>query len=147
MVQTFTAHGQKLKEGLQVEVGARDFKFILDEPKSLGGTDKGMNPVEAVLCSLAACQTIVVAAFAKMKNFSYDDVRIEVEGDLDPDGFMGKNPDVRNGFQEIRFKVYFKTNESQEKAEEFVRFVQDRCPVGDCLEHPVPVKNVGVIIE
>jgi hypothetical protein len=31
-------------------VTARDFQIIIDEPKDLGGTDDGPNPVEYVLC-------------------------------------------------------------------------------------------------
>ena len=64
MLTTFKADVKKLPGGLQVEANARGFKILLDEPADLGGTDKGMNPVEAVLCALGACQTICAAAFA-----------------------------------------------------------------------------------
>jgi uncharacterized OsmC-like protein len=62
---TFNAVSRKLPGGLAVENTVRDFKFIMDEPTSLGGTDTGMNPVEAVLTALGSCQMIVAAAFAK----------------------------------------------------------------------------------
>lgn len=57
-VQTFkaTAH---LEEGVRVVTQVRQFELVIDEPKSLGGTDTGMNPVEALLASLGACQSIV----------------------------------------------------------------------------------------
>ena len=35
-----------LKENVLVETEARGYKVIADEPESLRGTDKGMNPVE-----------------------------------------------------------------------------------------------------
>ena len=38
-----------LKENVLVEAEARSHKIIVDEPEILGGTDKGMNPVELLL--------------------------------------------------------------------------------------------------
>ena len=144
MLTTFKATAKKLPEGLQVATESRGFKIMMDEPKDLGGTDVAMNPVEAPLCALGACQSIVVAAFARAKRFEYEEFHVELEGDLDPDGFMGK-ADVRNGFQEIRFTMHFKTNESQEKAEAFADFVERTCPVGDCLSNGVKLVRAGVV--
>ncbi|MNW67214.1 OsmC-like protein [compost metagenome] len=67
-----------------------------------------------------------------------------MEGDLDPDGFMGL-ADVRCGFQEIRFVMHFKTTESQEKAEAFAEFIEKTCPVGDCLTNGVKLVKAGVV--
>ncbi|MCG7409578.1 OsmC family protein [Paenibacillus sp. ACRRX] len=144
MLTTFQAMAKKLPGGLQVEAQSRGFKILMDEPEELGGTNTGMNPVEAVLCALGACQSIVVAAFAQVQNFTYEEFHVELEGDLDPDGFMGL-ADVRPGFQEIRFVMHFKTNESQEKTEAFVEFVERTCPVGDCLAKGVKLVKAGVV--
>ncbi len=144
MLTTFQASAKKCPEGLKVETSARGFTLIMDEPEDLGGTDTGMNPVEAILCALGACQTIVVSAFAEAQNFSFEEFHVELEGDLDPDGFMGL-ADVRNGYQEIRYTMHFKTSESQEKTEAFADFVESRCPVGDCLANPVKLVKAGVI--
>lgn len=146
MLTTFKAVAKKTDTGLQVESTARGFKFTYDEPKDLGGTDTGMNPVEGVLCSLGACQSIVVAAFARSQRFEYEEFWVELEGDLDPDGFMGKS-DARNGFQEIRFTFHFKTNEPQEKVDAFADFVESRCPVGDNLANGVKLVRVGAVKE
>lgn len=42
--ETFSAMAKSI-EGLKVSCTSRNFEFILDEPKSLGGSDEGMNPV------------------------------------------------------------------------------------------------------
>jgi uncharacterized OsmC-like protein len=146
MLTTFKASAKKLPNGMQVETSARGFKFNLDEPADLGGTDTAMNPVEALLCALGACQSIVAAAFARAQRFKFEEISIELEGDLDPDGFMGK-ANVRNGFQEIRYTMHFKTQESREKAEAFANFIESRCPVGDCLANGVTLVRSGVVIE
>ncbi|WMJ22724.1 OsmC family protein [Paludicola sp. MB14-C6] len=146
MLTTFKATAKKLPDGLQVETNARGFKIIMDEPEDLGGTDTAMNPVEAVLCALGACQTIVASAFAPAHDFTFEEFHVELEGDLDPDGFMGL-ADVRNGFQEIRFVMHFKTNEPREKVESFAKFIENTCPVGDCLSNGVKLVMSGVAID
>lgn len=60
---------------------------------------------------------------------------------------MGKNPEVRNGFQEIRSNICFKTEESQEKVDAFVEFIENTCPVGDNLMNGVPVNTQGKIVK
>lgn len=146
MLTTVKANAKKLPEGLQVETESRGFKIILDEPEDLGGTNASMNPVEALLCALGGCQAIVASAFAEAQDFSFEEFHVELEGDIDLDGFMGL-ADVRNGFQEIRYKMHFKTNETQEKAEAFAKFIEETCPVGDCLMNGVKLVSAGVVRE
>ncbi|MEK3721978.1 OsmC family protein [Paenibacillus sp. FSL H8-0034] len=138
-----TAH---LQEGVVVKVRSRDFEFIIDEPKSLGGTDTGMNPVEAVLGALGACQSIVARVYAKKFNIRLDDFWVEVEGDLDLDGFFKKS-DVRPGYSDIRYNFHIKTDAPKEQVEEFVQFLEQTCPVGDTIANHVNLKLNGIIIE
>lgn len=118
----------------------------MDEPEELGGTNTGMNPVVALLCALDSCQTIVAYAFAKAQGIDLEEFHVELEGDLDPDGFMGL-ADVRNGFQEIRYSMHFKSIASQEKLEAFAQFIESKCPVGDCLENGAPLKLTRIVNE
>lgn len=144
---TFKAVSKKLPGGLAVENTVRNFKLIMDEPADLGGTDTGMNPVEALLCALGSCQTIVAFAFAKAKHIDLKDFWVELEGDLDTDGFLLGKPGVRNGFQEIRFSMHFVTDSPAEKVAEFRKFIESRCPVGDSLMNGVKFVPGEIIIE
>ncbi len=146
MLTTFKATAKRLPEGLQVETNSRGFKILMDEPEDLGGTNIAMNPVEALLCALGACQTIVAAAFAAANDIVFEELYIDLEGDLDPDGFMGL-ADVRNGFQEIRFVMHFKSDEPKEKLEAFAKFIESRCPVGDNLANGVKLVLAGVEVD
>ncbi len=146
VVKTYKSTVKKLPDGMQVEAESRSFTIKMDEPKSMGGTDTAMNPIEASLAALGGCQAIVAASFAKAKNISFDDFHIEVEGDVDLDGFAGRS-DVRPGFLEIRYKMYFKTNESQDKMDDFATFIEETCPVSDTLKNGTTFVNVGVVLE
>lgn len=147
MKETFKAVARKTATGLQVESEARTFKIIMDEPEELGGSNTGMNPVEALLCTLGSCQTIVAFAFAEAYGIKLDGFHVEIEGDLDPDGFMGIAEGVRNGFQEIRYSMHFKSEASQEELEGFANFIESKCPVADCLQNGVPLKLTKVVVE
>ncbi|MFC8684714.1 OsmC family protein [Brevibacillus porteri] len=144
-VETFkaTAHLQK---GMVVKASSRNFEITIDEPKSLGGTDTGMNPVELVLSALGACQSIVARVYARKFNVQLDDFWVEVEGDLDTDGFMNKS-DVRRGYSEIRYTFHIKTDAPREQVESFVEFLEQTCPVGDTIANPVSLKLNGIVIE
>lgn len=144
MLIPFKAVATKTDVGMQVECESRNFKIIIDEPPESGGADTGMTPVEAQLCALGACQSIVAAAFAESQNFKFEKFYVEIEGDLDPDGFMGL-ADVPKGFQEIRFTMHFKTDEPQEKCEAFARFIQNTCPIGETLKTGVSLVCTGVV--
>ncbi len=147
MKETYKATVKKIPAGLQAQAQTRSFSLLMDEPKSAGGTDEGMTPVEAVLCGLGACQTICAYAFAKGQGIKLRGFYSEVEADLDPDGFMGINPDVRNGFSEVRFTMHFDTDNTQEEVEKFADFIESRCPVGDIISNAVPMKRLGVVID
>ncbi|MFP3392185.1 OsmC family protein [Brevibacillus reuszeri] len=144
-VETFraTAHLQK---GMVVKARSRDFELTIDEPRSLGGTDTAMNPVEVVLSALGACQSIVARAYAGKFDVQLDDFWVEVEGELDTDGFMNKS-DVRRGYSDIRYTFHIKTDAPRERVEEFIAFLEKTCPVGDTIANPVNLKLNGIVIE
>ncbi len=138
-ITTFRATSRKLSTGLAVENKVRNFTVILDESESAGGTDAGMTPVEALLVALGSCQCIVAAAFAKAKKIELQEVWVELEGDLDPSGYIKGAEGVRKGFQEIRLKLHLKSNAPQKQLEEFFAFIAERCPVEDNLLNETPI--------
>jgi uncharacterized OsmC-like protein len=135
-----------LQDGVQVKVKSRNFEVTIDEPKSLGGTDTGMNPVELLLSALGACQAIVARVYAKKFNIEFDNLWIELEGDLDTDGFLNKS-DVRPGYSDIRYNIHIETDAPKEKVDEFVAFIETKCPVGDTIANPVNLKLNDIVIE
>lgn len=144
-ITTFKAAAH-LQKGVQVKVKSRNFEVTIDEPKELGGTDTGMNPVELTLAALGACQAIVARVYARKFKIEFDDLWIDVEGDLDTDGFLNKS-DVRRGYSDIRFNLHIATDAPREKVEEFVAFIEKTCPVGDTIANPVNVKLNEIILE
>ena len=142
--ETFKAVSRSMG-GLVVETTVRDFKVTMDEPKSLGGSDTGMNPVEGLLSALGSCQVIVARAFAQANGIEFSEFWVELEGDLDTDGFLKGLPGVRNGFNEVRTTMHIKTDAPAEKVEAFAKFIEGRCPVGDTITAGTTVNNTIVV--
>ncbi|MCG7426247.1 OsmC family protein [Helcobacillus sp. ACRRO] len=128
----FTATAQSI-EGLQVRASSRQHTITVDEPAALGGTDLGANPVELLLAALGSCQVIVARAYAEARGINLRDVAIDVTGTLDPDGFLGKNPDAKLGFSAITSRFRIDAENTQEEIEQFVEFIEATCPVLDTL--------------
>lgn len=121
------------KNGLTMSCKSRNFELILDEPKDLGGNDVGMNPVECLLNAIGACKGIVARCFAEAHNLDIKNIRIELEGTLNPDGFMGIDKDAKIGFSNIVTNYYFESNEDEAKLAEFIKFIDHTCPVIDTI--------------
>ncbi|MCG1011865.1 OsmC family protein [Tepidanaerobacter sp. GT38] len=132
-IQTFNAKAE-WKGGALVEATSRSFKVTMDEPVELGGTNTAMNPVELLLCSLGGCMSIVAGMFAPKFRVELKGFSVELEGDLDPDGFTGKNPDVRKGFSDIRYKMHIISDSPEENIKKLCKFIEEHCPVKDTLE-------------
>ncbi|MDM5233918.1 OsmC family protein [Lysinibacillus pakistanensis] len=144
-VTTFKA-STYLKDKVLVEANVRGHKIIIDEPKELGGDDQGANPVELVLSALGACQSIVARIYANKLKIDLRNFWVELEGDLDIDGFLGKS-DVRPGFLTIRYTFHMETSAPEEKVEEFKKIIEAHCPVGDTIANTVNLVSSGIVIE
>lgn len=143
-VTTFKAVSRNV-EGFTVENKARNFTVIIDEPPSFGGANTGMTPVEALLITLGSCQCIVARAFAQTKGINLEEVWVELEGDLDTDGFLKGAEGVRNGFQEIRLKLHLKSDAPEDTLKAFAEFVASRCPIEDNLVNATRIITETVV--
>lgn len=126
-------------EGFRVDVAARDFNMIVDQPEASGGKNEGPNPLEYTLGSLAACMVTIGTIVAKQERIALKGLSCKVEGDLHPEVFMGKTTEHRAGFIDIRMEVVVDADMSHEEKKAFVEKVERRCPVSDALANPSKV--------
>jgi len=110
-----------------------------DEPPVLLGNDDGGNPVEYLLVALAGCMTTSMVFHGSAKGYKIDDIRTQLDGDIDLRGLLAIDPDVRNGFQEIRVTFDIQGDLTDEQKEELVQIAIDRSPVFDVVSHGTKV--------
>src|SRR4030095_13653126 len=116
----------------------RTFTFDADHPAVLVGQDNGPTPVEYVLHALAACLTAGLANIAAARGIRLTEVRSTVTGDIDLNGILGLDPQVRNGYQQISVRFTVKGDAPAEKLREIVEQSRARSAVYDIINNQVP---------
>ncbi|TDO45955.1 putative OsmC-like protein [Kribbella sp. VKM Ac-2527] len=117
----------------------RSFTFDADHPAVLVGRDSGPTPVEFVLHALAACMTAGLANIAAARGIRLTEVRSTVSGDIDLNGILGLDPEVRNGYQNITVRFTVKGDAPADKLRDLVTQSQSRSAVYDIITNQVPV--------
>lgn len=120
-------------KGLKTISRVRDFEFTMDEPRNLGGTDTGMNPIEALLSAVGGCKVIVAQSYARAHKINLNHIKVTVTGDLDTDGFTGKNPDTKVGLINLKTHYQFDADNTEEELIAFADFIDATCPVIDTI--------------
>ncbi len=104
-------------------VQAKAFTMMIDEPKSLGGTNDGANPLEYLLAALSGCLNVVSHIVAKEMGFDLKGLDAE-----------------RTGFKEIRVRIQPDADADAATLEKWIKTVESRCPVDDNIVNSTPVK-------
>jgi uncharacterized OsmC-like protein len=135
------------KGGFKVETCSRDFTLLADEPEMLCGTNTAANPVEMILQAYGACLTIGYAMNAAVRGIKLDDIKIDLEGEIDLPGFLGlEAPEKLNmsklpGFKNITVTVKMKSKADKKALQELHQHVIGTSPVGVTLSRPVAIKT------
>ncbi len=131
--------------GLGEEQGRRKtFTFDSDHPEVFASEDLGATPVEYVLVGLASCLTAGVAAVAQYREIQLNSVTATIEGDMDLQGILGIDDEVRNGFEGIKVTYHIDADASREDIEALVAQSQKRSAVYDIVTNPT---NVTVAVD
>jgi uncharacterized OsmC-like protein len=117
----------------------RTFVFDADHPAVLVGQDHGPTPVEFVLHALAACLTAGLANIAAARKVKLTEVRSTVTGDIDLNGILGLDPEVRNGYEQITVRFTIKGDAPAEKLRQLLEQSRARSAVYDVITNQVPV--------
>ena len=115
------------------------YRFESDHPLVFAAEDNAATPVEIVLVGLASCLTAGVAAVAQVREIKLRSVKATVEGDMDIAGILGADPEVRNGFSNIRVSYDIDADGTANEIAALVAQSQKRSAVFDILTNPVNV--------
>ena len=121
----------------------QEFTYDTDHPEIFASEDKGSTPVEFVLVGLAGCLTAGIASVAQHRNIQLNSVKATVEADMDIQGILGIDADVRNGFNGITVNYQIDANASEEDIAALVAQSQKRSAVFDIITNPT---NINVVV-
>jgi uncharacterized OsmC-like protein len=117
----------------------RAFTYDADHPELFAAEDHGPTPVEFVLIGLASCLTAGIASVAANRGVRLDSVTSTLEGDMDMQGILGIDREVRNGYQHIQVRFEVKGDATDEDLRKIVAQSQARSAVYDIVTGNVPV--------
>jgi uncharacterized OsmC-like protein len=123
------------------EEQSRDKTFTLetDHPAVFASEDNAPTPVEMVLAGLAGCLTAGVAAVAQHRGIQLNSITATMEGNMDIQGILGIDDDVRNGFRSIHVNFEIDADASQDEIKALVAQSQKRSAVFDIITNPTNV--------
>lgn len=116
-----------------MDIKAGNHSITLDEPPKMGGNDNGPDPLNTFLSALAGCENVLANIVAKEINFDLQGIDFEIEGVIDPRGFMG-DPTITPYFESITVDARVKTSEPQERIDQLQEETDSRCPVFTTLD-------------
>lgn len=119
------------------------FEMVIDEPQSMGGTDEGPSPVQALLMAEAGCLNVTGHEVARQKGLKLNGMKITIEGVLDPSAFMGISFEARTGFQKILITIDpdFESA-STEDIRVWLEETEKRCPVTDNIREKTEISVI-----
>jgi len=119
------------------------FSYEADHPEVFASEDLGPTPVEFLLVGLTSCLTAGVAAVAQNRGIQLNSVKATVEGDMNILGILGGDPEVRNGFNDIRVNFEIDADADADEIAALVAQSQKRSAVFDAITNPT---NVSVTV-
>ncbi len=125
----------RLGERFKIESKIGNHIVVVDQPKTGGGEDAGPTPLEYFFLSLAGCIGTIARIAAKQKKINLRGMDVKVEGELDIEALMGRNPDAHSGFGGITVRARIDADMTKEEKEQFLAEVERRCPVSDNIRN------------
>jgi uncharacterized OsmC-like protein len=117
----------------------KGFVVEADHPQVFAAEDHAPTPVEIVLSGLASCLTAGVAAVAQRRGIQLHSVKASLEADMDIQGILGLDAEVRNGFGAIRVHFDIRADASDDDIKALVAQSQKRSAVFDIVTNPTNV--------
>jgi len=136
-----------LVDGFKIggEQVSRRFSIDADEPCELGGSNQFANPQEYLLAALNACMIVGYAAQCALHGITLEKLEIETQGEIDLRGFLGIDPAVPPGYDNLSYVVRISGNGTREQFAEIHKAVMATSPNFHNVSRPVDLKPSLVV--
>ena len=123
----------------------RRFSIDIDEPHALGGSDRFANPQEHLIAALNACMMVGYVAQCAVRGITLESLAIDTDGEIDLRGFLGIDPAVPPGYENLSYTVRIKGNGTEQQFAEVHNAVMATSPNFYNMSRPVALKPTLVV--
>ncbi len=131
MKDTLHVNGTLGEENFLVEIKTTNHTIKVDEPESLGGSDRYPNPAQYLLSALASCTAITIKMYANNKGWDVGNIDVDVK--LEDVLHEGKT--TKKMVKAVKFEK--RPDESQV---ERLLTIGSKCPISKLLEQPIEME-------
>ena len=131
MKDTLHVKGALGHENYLVELTTTKHSVKVDEPESVGGSDKFPNPAQYLLSALASCTVITIKMYANSKDWNVGEINVDVQ--MKEQLIDGKR--VKKILKGIQFE-----NQLEASQVERLLLIGSKCPISKLLEQPVEME-------
>ncbi len=121
------------------EAMGRSFTLRGDHPPELLGKNTGPTAVETLLAALGACMAGTFAAQATARGVEIAGLEIDVEGDIDLNGFFGIQP-IPAGLSDVHLSFRVDSDADEQILREILDAARSLSPVHDSVTRPIGVE-------
>ncbi len=107
---------------------SREFKFRVDEPLELWGTNTNPNPEEHLMGALNACMMSGYVIACALNGIKLEKLEIKTEGSMDLRGVLEIDKEVVPGLEQISYTVNIKGDGTAEQFKQIHEFVKKTSP-------------------
>jgi uncharacterized OsmC-like protein len=123
----------------------RRFSIDIDEPHELGGANGFANPQEHLIAALNACMAVGYAAQCAVRGITLESLSIETDGEIDLRGFLGIDPAVPAGYENLNYTVRIKGSGTKQQFAEVHQAVMATSPNFYNMSRAVALKPALVV--
>jgi uncharacterized OsmC-like protein len=111
----------------------------------LGGSNDFANPQEHLIAALNACMTVGYVAQCAVRGIELESLMIETDGEIDLRGFLGIDPNVARGYEQLSTTVRIKGSGTREQFAEVHEAVMATSPNFYNMSQPIALKPALVV--
>lgn len=123
----------------------RGFTISTDEPPELCGEGVAPNPQEVLMAGLDACMMVGYVAGCELRGIELESLEIRARGELDLRGFLGIDPSVKPGYDELRYTVRIRGSGTPDQFREIHETVMATSPNFFNLSRPITLKPTLIV--
>ncbi|MDB9963479.1 OsmC family protein [Vicingaceae bacterium] len=131
MKDTLHANGTLGSENYLMEIKTTNHTIMVDEPESIGGSNKYPNPAQYLLSALASCTAITIKMYADKKKWNVGEINVDVK----IKEVISSGKIIKKIVKAVQFE-----NPLEDDQIERLLTIGSKCPISKLLEQPIEME-------